>query len=352
MYHIKYREQKDFDNGYRIYKGYNQIYVIFSRKVESLRTLSRLNTVEGYKKIVPLKQKNSLLALGQLMRPWQWIKNLFVFLGFLFSQDWGNAYLLWHVVELAVAFSLTSSSVYILNDLFDRHKDRLHPKKKNRPLAAGLVSPWVASVMMILLCFIGLTIGYFVSLSALLLLILYFIQNVAYSKYLKNVVILDVFLLASGFMLRILAGTLGVGIEPSHWLLLCGLMLTLFIGFGKRRAELKELADRASSHRSVLENYSESLLEQMMGITAGGVIITYSLYTVDFSTVRLHGTDALIYTVPLVIYGVFRFLYIIRESSEGCDPSKLIIKDLHLVIVSLFWLLSVICILDIGPSLL
>ncbi|WP_306425096.1 decaprenyl-phosphate phosphoribosyltransferase [Acididesulfobacillus acetoxydans] len=237
----------------------------------------------------------------------------------------------------------------ILNDWFDRHKDRLHPKKRNRPLAAGLVSPWLAIVLTTVLCFAGLTMGYFISLSALLLLILYFVQNIAYSKYLKNVVILDVFLLASGFMLRILAGTLGVGIEPSHWLLLCGLMLTLFIGFGKRKAELKELADRASSHRAVLESYSESLLEQMMGITAGGVIITYSLYTVNFATVKLHGTDALIYTVPLVIYGVFRFLYIIKNSSEGCDPTKLILKDWHLVTVCILWLLSVIFILE--PSL-
>ena len=280
-----------------------------------------------------------------LLRPYQWVKNSFVFIGIIFSKNINNPEYLLPAVLAALAFSFVSSSVYILNDIFDREQDRLHPKKRLRPLAAGEINSGVAFLLFLICLVVGLGLGFFVSPIVGLILVIYFGQNIAYSKFLKHVVILDVFLLAFGFLLRILAGTWGVGIEPSRWLLLCGLMLTLFIGFGKRWAELAELLEEASQHRAVLESYSVALLDKMMGITASGVIITYSLYTVDQATVALHGTDALIYTVPFVIYGVFRYLYLLHKCGAGGDPSRLLLKDPHLLSVALLWLAAVVWIL-------
>lgn len=266
-------------------------------------------------------------------------------MGLIFSKNLANPQLMLTVMLTAVAFCLVSSSVYVLNDWFDRERDRLHPEKRFRPLAVGELTSREALVIFSVLMVLGLALGFFVSLAAGGILVLYLLQNIAYSRGLKNVVVLDVFLLALGFMLRILAGTLGVGIAPSSWLLLCGLMLALFMGFGKRWAELNEFMEEASQHRAVLQNYSPALLDQMMSIAASGVIVTYSLYTVDDTTIALHGTNHLIYTVPFVIYGVFRYLYLLHECGKGGDPSRLVIKDLHIILVVFLWLASVIWVL-------
>lgn len=250
------------------------------------------------------------------------------------------------VLKAALAFSLVSSAVYVLNDIFDREQDRQHPQKRTRPLAAGDISVGQGYFIYALVLGTGLALGYTVSPVLTGILIIYLLQNIAYSRWLKHVVILDVFLIALGFMLRILAGTWGVGIEPSSWLLLCGLMLALFMGFGKRWAELQDLEEGAEKHRVVLESYSHVLLDKMIGIAASGVIITYSLYTVDESTVLQHGTDALIYTVPLVIYGVFRYLYLLHERGIGGDPARLVLKDSHILITVLLWLISVVWIIS------
>lgn len=177
------------------------------------------------------------------------------------------------------------------------------------------------------------------------LLIIYFVQNIVYSRNLKHVVILDVFSIVCGFMLRIFTGTWGLGIEPSRWLVICGLMVTLFIGFGKRFAELSKLTTKSIDHRPVLENYSTDFLGQLINVTASGVIISYTLYTVDTYTVSLHQTTALIYTAPLVIYGVFRYLYLIHQGESG-DPSKLVLRDPHIIATVCLWLLSVVWILN------
>jgi 4-hydroxybenzoate polyprenyltransferase len=167
-------------------------------------------------------------------------------------------------------------------------------------------------------------------------------MNLAYSLRLKHVVILDVFIIATGFMLRILAGTLGVDIPPSQWLLLCGLMGTLFLGFTKRRAEIITLVEDKSSHRKVLEHYSPTLLDMMTGITAAGLIMSYSLYTMNADTIRIHGTANLIYTVPCLMYGVFRYIYLTHHQSWGGDPSHDLIRDPHLLVVVGAWLVATI----------
>lgn len=299
---------------------------------------------ENTRRLESTKAGSKLFLALKLMRPLQWIKNAFVFVGIIFSGKFTDYQLLLQAVYIAFVFSLVSSSVYILNDLFDRENDRRHPRKSSRPLASGEISPGAGGFLMLVCLVTGLTAGMFISPVVAGLLIIYVLQNLAYSKLLKNVVILDVFIIALGFMLRILAGTLGLGITPSRWMMLCSLMVTLFIGFGKRRAEICEL-EEAVNHRAVLESYSLPLLDKMMGITASGVIITYSLYTVDSSTIALHRTDALIYTVPFVIYGVLRYLYIIHRQGGGGDPSKLVVKDPHILADVLLWLLAVLLIL-------
>ncbi len=283
-----------------------------------------------------------LFELLRLMRPHQWVKNGFVFTGLLFGHAWHDSALVWQVVWVALAFSLVSSCIYIINDIVDREQDRMHPKKKNRPLAKGTVSIGSAVGLAIALAVSAVVLGYHVSTTALWIIIGYGVMNLAYSFRLKHVVLLDVFIIAAGFMLRILAGTLGVDIPPSQWLLLCGLMVTLFLGFAKRRAEIIALTDDKTSHRKVLEQYSPILLDNMIVITATGVIMSYSLYTMSPYTIRIHGTGDLIYTVPFVMYGVFRYIYLLHHESGGGDPSRDLARDPHMLIVVGSWLVATI----------
>lgn len=293
---------------------------------------------------LPKQKKNTAKALVQLMRPRQWVKNSFVLVGILFSNNWGQPEILLKALTVTIAFCFVSSAVYVLNDFLDRECDRMHPVKCNRPLASGSVTPIAAGVLSFVSLVTGLLLGLEVSGIAVGILLFYVIQNVAYSKGLKKVVILDVFLIALGFMLRILMGTWGVGIPPSKWMLLSGLALTLFMGFGKRLAELNELSTGDESHRPVLDNYSRVLLNRLLGVTVGAVILTYSFYTMDASTILLHHTSHLIYTVPLVIYGLLRYLFLL-QIGKGGEPSKLVIKDPHLIAAVLLWLVSVLWIL-------
>lgn len=281
-----------------------------------------------------------LSALWRLMRPHQWLKNSFVFTGLLFGHAWHDSVIVWHVVLVAVAFSLMASAIYVLNDIVDREQDKLHPVKCCRPLAAGELTLTSAGLFALLLTGIALSITYTVSGTALLIVVAYALMNLAYSLWLKHVVMLDVFIIAMGFMLRILVGTLGVGIPPSQWLLLCGLMVTLFLGFAKRRAEMTALHNGGTAHRKVLVHYSPILLDKMIGITASGVIMSYSLYTMSPDTIRTHGTAYLIYTVPFVMYGVFRYIYLLHEQHGGADPSRELVRDAHLVVVVLAWALT------------
>lgn len=285
---------------------------------------------------------NKLLQLLRLMRPHQWVKNGFVFTGLLFGHAWHDPARVMQVVMAFAAFCLMSSSVYVLNDIVDVEQDRQHPKKRLRPLAAGRVSLVSAVVLAVVLGAAGLVLGREVSPIVASILLGYAVMNIAYSIHLKHVVILDIFIIATGFMLRILAGTLGVGIAPSQWLLLCGLMVTLFLGFTKRRAEIIALAEDKTSHRKVLEHYSPVLLDKMIGITAAGLIMSYSLYTMNPDTIRVHGTANLIYTVPFVMYGVFRYIYLLHHQSRGGDAAHDLVRDPHLFIVVGAWLLTTI----------
>lgn len=270
------------------------------------------------------------------------MKNGFVFVGLIFSRGWEQPALVVQVVLAAVAFSLAASCIYVFNDLADRERDRQHPTKRHRPIASGAVRVPQAVGLGALCLVAGLVLASQVSWGVFAVVAIYLLINGAYSLGLKHVAVLDVFIIAAGFMLRILAGTLGVGIAPSAWLLLCGLMLTLFLGFAKRRAELDALAGKAGSHRKVLNDYDPAMLDQFITISAGAAIVSYSLYTVAPETVALHGSRYLIYTVPFVVYGIFRYLFLLHRRGGGGDPAAELLRDKHLLVAFLGWLGAVV----------
>ena len=287
----------------------------------------------------------NLSALLRLLRPHQWLKNGFVFVGVLFGHAWHSPEKITTALLAFAAFCLLASGVYVLNDLIDREGDRQHPKKRLRPLASGTVTVPMALTAAGLCLGAGLILAFNGAGRAPWLFVAYLVLNVGYSLGLKHVVILDVFIIASGFMLRLLVGTLGLGIAPSQWLLLCGLMLTLFLGFAKRRAELLALASDSAGHRRVLEHYSPALLDQFITIAAAGTLVSYSLYTVSADTIALHGTSGLIYTLPFVLYGMFRYLFLLHRRGGGGDPAQELLSDPHLIAAFLGWLTLVIALL-------
>ena len=288
---------------------------------------------------------NVLIDLIKLSRPHQWSKNIFVFAGIIFGHAWNDPDMLLRVFAAAAGFSLLSSSIYVLNDIIDREQDALHPKKKHRPLAAGRLTTITASIWGISIALIGLGIGYWVSLEAFYLLITYSIINIAYTFYFKHQVIIDVFFISAGFMLRILVGTIGIDIPPSQWLVLCGLMVTLFLGFTKRRAEILAMGENKAMTRNVLEHYSPILLDKMIGITASGVIMSYALYTMNENTIKIHGTENLIYTIPFVMYGIFRYIFLLHHQSAGTDTANDLKQDIPTIIAVFGWVVSTIWII-------
>jgi HAD superfamily hydrolase (TIGR01490 family) len=273
----------------------------------------------------------------KLMRPHQWAKNGFVFIGVLFGHAWTDPRLLLAAVLAACAFCLIASAVYIVNDLVDRERDRVHPKKRNRPLASGRVSVGAALVLAAVLTAGALGLAGAASPVVLAIVAGYAVMNLAYTYVLKSVVILDVFVIAAGFILRILAGTLGIDIAPSQWLLVCSLFLTLFLGFTKRRSELLVVGSDFLIHRKALLQYNAQLLDKMIGVCAAAALMSYSLYTMSPATVRAHGTENLIYTIPFVAYGLFRYLYLLHTHHAGGDTARDLARDPHLIGTVLGW---------------
>ena len=287
--------------------------------------------------------------LLKLLRPHQYIKNTFVLAGVLFSRQW-DIYTLLQAAWAFCAFSLSASAVYILNDLSDIEADRAHPKKRYRPLPSGKVSITVARKLAIIL-FLATFIPTLLLKDWILVSILlaYIVMHIAYSLCLKHIVLLDVFVISMGFMLRLLAGTWGIGIAPSEWLLLCGMMLTLFLGFCKRTSELLQSAAAddtfAEKSRRVLTEYNTAMLEQFTSITAACAIISFGLYTVSYQTIRTQGTSNLIYTLPLVIYGIFRYLFLLHRHGKGTDTAKDLFTDRHLLLTGSCWVAMTLVIL-------
>jgi len=279
-------------------------------------------------------------SILKLVRPHQYLKNGFVLLGPLFAHEW-DFLTLTHALLAFLSFCCMASAVYVLNDIVDIDADRAHPVKRHRPLPSGKVSLAVAKGLLAVLVGASVLLSQLVSAWVTLFVVMYFVINILYSWRLKHVVILDVFLISSGFMLRILAGTVGLAIAPSAWLLLCGLMVTLFLGFAKRRAELLMLESIEGANngltRRVLDDYSPQMLEQFISVTAACTIIAYGLYTVAPQTVEIHGSNNLIYTLPFVVYGIFRYLFLLHRRAKGNDTAKDLVQDHHLLLTVAGW---------------
>ncbi|MCS7219869.1 MAG: decaprenyl-phosphate phosphoribosyltransferase [Anaerolineae bacterium] len=285
-----------------------------------------------------------LRALWKTMRPRQWTKNVFVFAALVFDQKLTQLPLLFNTLAAFLFFCLISSAVYIVNDVADRERDRAHPVKRLRPLASGQLSPSVASSTAIGMAAIALA-GAFAVKSALgWVMLAYLLLNLAYSFYLKNIVIVDVMSIAAGFVLRVLAGVVVVQVARfSPWLYVCTTLLALFVGLGKRRHEIILLAENANSHRAILDHYTVPFLDQLISLVTSTTVIAYSLYT--FSAPNLPPNHLMMLTIPFVLYGLFRYLYLIHVRGLGGAPDELLLQDVPLLLSVVLWAVSVVAIL-------
>ncbi|MBK7706036.1 MAG: decaprenyl-phosphate phosphoribosyltransferase [Acidobacteria bacterium] len=282
----------------------------------------------------------TLTALMIELRPMEWSKNLLVFSGLIFSRSLTDA----HNVAISFAgfllFCCASSGVYLFNDLCDIKEDREHPVKRHRPLASGALDLNLARIVMILL-FAAATAGaLWLSHGFAVIIGVYLATCLAYSIKLKDIVILDVILIASGFVLRAISGAIIINVDVSEWLVLCTSMVALLVGFGKRRHELVLLAETAESHRRSLSDYSIGFLDSIMNICAGAAVLTYALYTRAEQTVERVGSRGMLLTLPFVVYGVFRYLFLIHKREAGGDPVQILFRDRPTMLNLLLWVLA------------
>jgi 4-hydroxybenzoate polyprenyltransferase len=264
----------------------------------------------------------------RLLRPEQWLKNFFIFAPLIFSKHLFVGEYVSTAVLAFVVFSLLSSTVYVFNDIADREADKLHPTKKNRPIAAGKISiPQAISIAAGLLIVIGfLTV--FLNAKFLFIAAIYFVLNLGYSFFLKRIILVDVFIVAAGFMLRVLAGAFVINVQVSEWLVLCTLFVSLFLSISKRRAELMIVKhSEGYEGRAVLRGYDIEFLDQMMTITASGMAISYALYTVAERTISIFGSSNLIFTTLFVLFGIFRYLYLVRVRKTEDNPTHMLTTD-------------------------
>ena len=294
------------------------------------------------------KMKTQSVLLKDLflsLRPKQWIKNVALFAPLLFSQNLFNKPLLFKTLEAFGLFCLLTGSVYIINDLKDLKEDRLHPVKRNRPLASGRVSPTLAGIIVLIVLAVSFMGAWKLSLPFFKVLMAYLLLQIVYTFSLKHQVILDIFSIAAGFVLRVVAGGLAIGVQLSPWLLICTTLLSLFLAMAKRRHELIFLKEEASDHRQILKEYSPYLLDQMMGVVTATTLMSYALYTISEETVSKFHTSNLIFTIPFVLYGIFRYLYLVHHKVEGGHPEDILLTDRPLLLTVLGWTITVLVVL-------
>ncbi len=285
-----------------------------------------------------------LTALIKTMRPRQWVtKNIFIFAALVADKQLFKPEAFLRTLAGFALFSLISSCVYIINDLADVEADRQHPEKKNRPIASGKLPVGVAVTAAVLFVVITFVLAYLLTPSLLAVIGGYFIINLAYSKWLKHVPILDVLIISTGFVLRVGAGVTLIEVERfSPWLYVVMTLLSLFLGFGKRRAELALLANGAGSHRKVLDGYTLPLLDQYIMIVSGATIVAYSLYT--FSAPNLPENHTMMLTIPFVVYAIFRYMYLIEVKHAGGAPEEVLLSDRPFQLAMVLWGLTVLAI--------
>lgn len=273
----------------------------------------------------------------------QWIKNVFLFAALVFDGQLFDIDAFSHTLTGFLIFCLLSSSVYTLNDVFDKEADKQHPVKSKRPIASGRIPLRTAVFIALLMSSLAIIAAYFLSLSFFILCSVYLLINILYSKWLKHIPILDVMIIATGFVLRVAAGVSLIKVDRfSPWLYVVTTLLSLFIGFGKRRAELVLLSKNANQHRIVFEGYSIQFLDQLITIVSSTTVVSYSLYT--FSAPNLPENHSMMLTIPFVLYGIFRYLYLIQIEQLGGAPEELVLKDKPLQLSVFFYGISVLMI--------
>ncbi|MEA3407032.1 MAG: decaprenyl-phosphate phosphoribosyltransferase [Chloroflexota bacterium] len=278
-------------------------------------------------------------SLLRTMRPKQWAKNVFIFAGIFFDAKFFRIQALFRTILAFLLFCLASSAIYLLNDLVDIEKDRSHPVKKNRPLASGALNPLTAKGAMLLLLLIAIPTAFWLRPLFGIVVIIYVTLMALYSFVLKNIVIIDVMTVSAGFVLRVWAGTTVIDVTRfSPWLYVCTTLLALFISLNKRRHELNLLADQAINHRSSLQEYSQALLDNMTSIVTSATLVAYSFYT--FSAPNLPENHAMMLSIPFVVYGIFRYLYLIHEKHLGGAPEDIILHDKPMLATLVLWALT------------
>ena len=292
-----------------------------------------------------------MIAYMRIMRPKQWIKNLFVVAPLIFGNRISSQYDVVNSSIAFVSFCMASSCVYIVNDIFDADSDKKHPTKCNRPIPSGMVSIHSAIILALGLCIMLLLLMYVMLLRENALfsyaVIGFIILNLFYCSRGKHIVIVDAFCISIGFVLRVVGGAYAISVMPSSWILVTTLFLALFLGFGKRRNELVQLNELAGDHRAVLGNYDQALLDHLIMSTGTLAIISYALYTLDFTVIARIQSDKLSYTIPFVTYGIYRYMYLLRQDSEG-DPTELVTRDISIIVSTMIWAVSVVTIAILG----
>jgi len=282
------------------------------------------------------------------MRPKQWTKNAFVFAGLIFSLRFFQLGDLLRTVAAALLFCLVSGCVYIINDVVDVEKDRRHPEKRNRPIAAGRIGPGPALAAAAVLITVALGLSFALRPAFGAIASLYFVLNLAYSLFLKHQVIVDVLIIAIGFVLRAVAGAVVIQVAISEWLLLCTLLLALFLGLCKRRHELVLMEEGGGSHRLVLEEYTPELVDQMIAVVTASTLMAYALYTISPTAQSKFHTTNLQFTIPFVLFGLFRYLYLVHKRNLGGSPELILLRDRPMIIDMILWVVTVILVLYKG----
>jgi 4-hydroxybenzoate polyprenyltransferase len=280
--------------------------------------------------------------LLQSLRPAQWAKNVFVLAPLVFSGQLLNTGVTVRALLAVAAFCSAASAVYLVNDLRDREEDRRHPLKRLRPIAAGTLPIPAAIGAVVLLAAAAAGLAFWLGRPFALVLGAYLGLNLLYTFWFKHMVILDVMSISLGFVLRVEAGAVVTGVEVSRWLLLCTIFLALFLAFSKRRHEITLLAGQASGQRPVLDHYSPAFLDQMINVVTASSVVSYALYSVSPETVEKYHTQDLVWTIPLVLYGIFRYLYLMYQRPGERNPTEAILRDAPFLINILLWGLAVV----------
>lgn len=285
----------------------------------------------------PARAASRARLLFRCMRPHQWVKNLFVLAPLLFGMRLGEPWVVVRGLLAFVVFCLMSSGLYLLNDVLDAAQDRAHPDKRRRPVASGgLPARWALAGGVTLLA-AACVLGMFLGSGFAALAVTYLLLTLAYCLVLKRIEIVDVMVIAAGFVLRVAAGAAAAEVEPSHWLIVCAFLLALYLAFAKRRQELLTLAANAADHRRVLGWYSVAYLDRVTSVLAGTTIVCYALYTMSPDTVARFGTEGLIYGTPFVVYGLLRYMALMQDAVNGGDPSRVLVRDRPLLLAALGW---------------